>query len=149
MPYPYNSRYYPPMPAIEVALGAPGADFSLGPLPTIVDTGADITTVPREYLVRLGAPVVASGYLRSPWGERHRVKIYEVNIMHLRLGQSLEEIAGKYDLDLADVYAAMAYYYDHRSEIDGSIEADEAFAEAFRRNNPSLLQAKLRALHSG
>ena len=99
--------------------------------------------------MRLGAPVVASGYLRSPWGERHRVKIYEVNIMHLRLGQSLEEIAGKYDLDLADVYAAMAYYYDHRSEIDGSIEADEAFAEAFRRNNPSLLQAKLRALHSG
>lgn len=74
MPHPYNSRYYPPMPAIEVALGAPGADFSLGPLPTIVDTGADITTVPREYLVRLGAPVVASGYLRSLWGERHRVK---------------------------------------------------------------------------
>ena len=80
MPYPYNSRYYPPMPAIEVALGAPGAGFSLGPLPTIIDTGADITTVPREYLVRLGAPVVAGGYLRSPWGERHRVKIYEVNV---------------------------------------------------------------------
>ena len=67
-------------------------------------------------------------------------------IMHLRLGQSLEEIAGKYDLDLADAHAAMAYYYDHRMEIDGSIEADEAFAEAFGRNNPLLLQAKLRAL---
>ena len=47
---------------------------------------------------------------------------------------------------LADVYAALAYYYDHRSEIDGSIEADEAFAEAFRRNNPSLLKAKLNEL---
>jgi hypothetical protein len=47
---------------------------------------------------------------------------------------------------LADVYAALAYYYDHRSEVDGSIEADEAFAEAFRRNNPSLLQAKLNEL---
>jgi len=68
------------MQAVEVALGAPGAGFSLGPLPTIVDTGADITTVPKEYLVRLGAPVVASGYLRSPWGERRRVKIYEVNV---------------------------------------------------------------------
>jgi hypothetical protein len=43
----------------------------------------------------------------------------------------------------------MVYYYDHRSEIDEGIEADAAFAEAFRRNNPSLLQAKLRALHSG
>jgi hypothetical protein len=75
--------------------------------------------------------------------------VADIVIMHLRLGQSLEEIAGKYDLDLADVYAALAYYYDHRSEIDGSIEADEAFAEAFQHNNPSLLQAKLRALRSG
>ncbi len=30
--------------------------------------------------MRLGAPVVASGYLRSPWGERRRIKIYEVNV---------------------------------------------------------------------
>jgi uncharacterized protein (DUF433 family) len=78
-----------------------------------------------------------------------RITVADIVIMHLRLGQSLEEIAGKYDVDLADVYAAMTYYYDHRSEIDGSIEADEAFAEAFRRNNPSLLQARLKALQSG
>jgi uncharacterized protein (DUF433 family) len=78
-----------------------------------------------------------------------RITVADIVIMHLRLGQSLEEIAGKYNLDLADVYAAMTYYYDHRSEIDGSIEADEAFAEAFRRNNPSLLQARLKALQSG
>ena len=80
MSYPYSTRYYPPMPAVEVALGAPWASFSLGPLPTIIDTGADITVVPREYLVRLQAPVVASGYLRSPWGERRSVKIYEVDV---------------------------------------------------------------------
>jgi predicted aspartyl protease len=80
MPYPYSTRYYPYMPVIEVALGAPEADLSLGPLSSIIDTGADITVVPREYLVRLEAPVVASGYLRSPWGERWGVKIYEVNV---------------------------------------------------------------------
>lgn len=33
----------------------------------------------------------------------------------------------------------MAYYYDHRAEIDQRTEADEAFAEAFRRENPSLI----------
>ncbi|MFB0533459.1 MAG: DUF433 domain-containing protein [Anaerolineae bacterium] len=77
-----------------------------------------------------------------------RITVANVVIMHLRLGQSLEEIAGKYDLDLADVYAALAYYYDHRSEIDESIEADEAFAEASHCNNSSLLQVKLRALRS-
>ena len=70
-------------------------------------------------------------------------------IWHEWMGLSADEIAAEYGLALSDVYAALAYYYDHRSEIDGSIEADEAFAEAFRRNNPSLLQAKLRALHSG
>jgi len=84
MSYPYSTRYYPPMPAVEVALGAPEADYSLGPLSSIIDTGADITIVPREYLMRLNAPVVGSGHLRSPWGGRYNVKIYEVN---MRVGE--------------------------------------------------------------
>jgi uncharacterized protein (DUF433 family) len=78
-----------------------------------------------------------------------RITVADVALMYLRLGQSLEEIAGKYDLELADVYAAMAYYYDHRAEIDEDIERDEAFAAAFQRQNPSLVQAKLRALPGG
>jgi uncharacterized protein (DUF433 family) len=77
-----------------------------------------------------------------------RITVADIVLMHLRLGQSLEEIAGKYDLSLAAVYAAMAYYYDRREEIDSSIEADFAFAEAFRRNNPSPLQEKLKALRN-
>jgi len=70
-------------------------------------------------------------------------------MMHLRLGQSLEEIAGRYQLDLAAVFAAVAHYYDHREEIDRGIEEDEAFAEAFRGSNPSLLRARLKALGDG
>lgn len=84
MSYPYSTRYDPPMPVVEVTLGASGDDLSIGPLTAIIDTGADITVVPREYLARLGSPVVAGGYLRSPWGERRRVRIYEVN---LRVGE--------------------------------------------------------------
>ena len=76
-----------------------------------------------------------------------RITVADVIIMHLRLSQSLEEIAGKYHLDLADLHAAMAYYYDHQGEIDESIGADESFAEAFRRHNPSRLQEKLKSLH--
>ena len=75
-----------------------------------------------------------------------RITVDDVVLMHFRLGQSLEEIAGKYSLSMAAIYAAMAYYYDHRDEVDQRIEADKAFAEAFRRNNPSPLQEKLRAL---
>ncbi|SRR5712691_1198485 len=78
-----------------------------------------------------------------------RMAVADVILMHLRLGQSLEEIAGKYDLSLGALHAAMAYYYDHRTEIDRSIEEDIAFAEAFRRNNISPLQEKLKALGNG
>lgn len=76
-----------------------------------------------------------------------RITVEDIVLMHLRLGLSLVEIAGKYDLPLAAVHTAMAYYYDHRDEIDRSIEEDEALAEAFRRSNPSLLQEKLATLN--
>ena len=69
--------------------------------------------------------------------------------MHRRLGRALEEIAGTYDLPLAAVYAAMAYYYDHKVEIDESLEEEESLAEAFKKNNPSLLREKLQALSHG
>lgn len=78
-----------------------------------------------------------------------RIAVADIVLMHLRLGQSLEEIAGRYDLSLAAVHAALAYYYDHRREIDDSIEADSTFAEAFHRNNVSPLQEKLKALGNG
>lgn len=78
-----------------------------------------------------------------------RITVDDVVVMHYRLGQSLEEIAGKYDLSLAAVYSAMAYYYDHRDEIDRRVQEDQAFVEAFRRANLSPLQEKLQALRYG
>ncbi len=78
-----------------------------------------------------------------------RISVADLVIMHLRMGQSLEEIAATYHLPLAAVHAGMAYYYDHRSEVDQSIEEDRAFAEAFRRNNPSPLKERLEALARG
>lgn len=78
-----------------------------------------------------------------------RITVEDVVIMHFRLAQSVEEIAGLYDLSLASVYAALAYYYDHQAEIDRSIEEDLAVAEAFRHNNSSPLREKLKALGGG
>ncbi|RJP37046.1 MAG: DUF433 domain-containing protein [Phycisphaerales bacterium] len=76
-----------------------------------------------------------------------RITVADVVLMHLRLGQSLEEIAGKFDLTLASLHAALAYYFDHRDEIDRGIASDEAVAEAFSRSNPSLLRDRLRTLN--
>jgi uncharacterized protein (DUF433 family) len=75
-----------------------------------------------------------------------RITVADVAIMYLRMGQSLEEIAGKYQLSLAAVYAAIAFYYDNRDEIDQRTAEAAAFADAFMRNNPSRLQEKLKAL---
>jgi uncharacterized protein (DUF433 family) len=77
-----------------------------------------------------------------------RITVADIAIMYLRMGQSLELIAGKYDLAPAAVYAAMGYYYDHRDEIDRSIQDDEAFVDTFMKNNPSRLQERLKGLRS-
>lgn len=77
-----------------------------------------------------------------------RITVADVAIMYLRMGQSLEEIAGKYQLSLASVHAAMAFYYDHQEEIDQRIAQAEAFAEAERLKHPSLLQEKLDAMRN-
>lgn len=78
-----------------------------------------------------------------------RITVADVVLMHRRLGRALEEIAGTYELPLAAVYAAMAYYYDHKDEIDQSLDEEEALAEAFKQNNPSRLREKLEALSHG
>jgi len=78
-----------------------------------------------------------------------RISVADVVLMHLRLNHSLPEIVGRFDLSPADVHAAMAWYYDHQSEIDADIAADEAFAAAFEEQHPSLLRAKLASLQNG
>ena len=43
----------------------------------------------------------------------HRLTVQNIAIWHDRLGLSADEIAGEYDLPLADVHATLAYYFDH------------------------------------
>jgi uncharacterized protein (DUF433 family) len=78
-----------------------------------------------------------------------RITVSDVALMHLHLGQSLEQIAGHYGISLAALHVAMAYYYDHQAEMDRAIQEEEAFLQASKERNPSLLQAKLRALSGG
>jgi uncharacterized protein (DUF433 family) len=75
-----------------------------------------------------------------------RITVADVALMYLQMGQSLEEIAGKYQLSLAAVYAAIAFYYDNREEIDHRTTEANTFAEAERLKSPSLLQEKCKAM---
>ena len=86
-------------------------------------------------------PGVAGG---KPRIAGHRITVQDIVIWHERLGHSADEIASEYNLTLSDVYAALAYYFDHRPEIDQAIEEGLAFAEAMRQRIPSKLEEKLR-----
>ena len=75
----------------------------------------------------------------------HRITVQDIAIWHERMGLDPDEIATEYSLELGEVYAALAYYHDHRAEIDASIRADEAFMAELHRRTPSRLIEKLRA----
>ena len=86
-------------------------------------------------------PGIAGG---KPRIAGHRITVQDIAIWHERLGKSADEIATEYNLTLADVHAALAYYFDHRQEIDQSIKEGHAFAKVLRKQTPSKLQQKLR-----
>ena len=69
----------------------------------------------------------------------HRITVQNIAIWHEWLQLTADEIAAEFDLSLADVYAALAYYYDHREEIDQSIKENKSFVEILRRKIPSKL----------
>jgi uncharacterized protein (DUF433 family) len=80
----------------------------------------------------------------------HRIRVQDVAIWHERLGYSVEEIIAHYpQLTLAEVHAALAYYYDYMDEIRRQIEEDRAFVEEMKQHYPSKLRAKLNARDTG
>jgi uncharacterized protein (DUF433 family) len=84
-------------------------------------------------------PGVAGG---KPRVAGRRVTVQDIVVWHERLGVSADEIAAEYDLDLADVYAALAYYFDHRDEIDETLRNAEAYVKALRERTPSKLKER-------
>ncbi len=81
-----------------------------------------------------------------PHIEGHRIRVQDIVIWHERLGMSVDEICTNYNLALGQVFAALSYYFDYKESIDEDIEADEVYFEAFKQNNPSRLQARLKQL---
>ena len=90
-------------------------------------------------------PGVAGG---KPRIAGRRITVQHIVVWHERLGSTADEIAATYDLTLADVYAALAYYFDHRAEIDRDMESSSAFVETLRHQTPSKLTQKLHHLRA-
>ncbi len=80
------------------------------------------------------SPDVAGG---KPCIAGHRSTVQNIVIWHERVDLSADEIASHDELSLADVYAALTYYYDHRQEIDDAMLPDESYVAHLRNRIPS------------
>jgi uncharacterized protein (DUF433 family) len=82
-----------------------------------------------------------------PWVDDTNVKVIEVVLDHLAYGWNAETIQDNHPhLSLAQVYAALAWYYDHQIELDAEIERQDVRIRALRNaSRPSSLQRRLAA----
>src|SRR5262245_744838 len=96
--------------------------------------GADATPpVIAEYIA------IKPGYCGGkPHIDGHRIKVQHVAIWHERMGMTAEEIVASHPtISLPAVYAALAYYHSHRTEIDADIHADEEFVAKLKAQSGS------------
>lgn len=73
-----------------------------------------------------GEPIIAG----------HRIAVSDVAIWIAYHHETPEAIAEEFHLSLGEVHAALAYYYDHKDEIDRRIEEVDRLAQEMARTYP-------------
>jgi uncharacterized protein (DUF433 family) len=80
----------------------------------------------------------------------HRIRVQDIVIWYEHLRMAPDEIVYHHpSITLADIHAALAYYYDHLDEIRQDIRQGEAFAQQLASQTPSILQRKLQERNVG
>jgi uncharacterized protein (DUF433 family) len=93
------------------------------------------STKTTEYAHIVCTPGVMGG---EPRIDRYRIRVRDIVAARDVDGSSPHDIVRHVYpfLTLAEVYAALAYYEDHKDEIDALERADDEFVERFLRENP-------------
>lgn len=73
---------------------------------------------------------------RAYVGTETRIAVEQVAYAHQH-GDSAELIAETFNLTLAQVYAALSYYYDHQEALDAAQREAEALARQLASNEGS------------
>jgi uncharacterized protein (DUF433 family) len=83
----------------------------------------------------------------KPRIDGHRIKVEQIAVMYERMGMTPDEIVTELPtITLAQVHAALAYYYEHKQQIDADIEEGRRFVEELKaKSPPSKLQQLLEA----
>src|SRR3990170_9132436 len=80
----------------------------------------------------------------------HRIRVQDIVVWHEKLGMSPDEIVHDHPtITLADVYAALSYYWDHRDEIERAIKEEQALANELRKRDIGPLRQKLKHQRHG
>jgi uncharacterized protein (DUF433 family) len=80
-----------------------------------------IETIISDAGVHGGQPIIAGT----------RIRVTDVVASHLHRGHNPDELAVNFNLDLGQVYAALAYYYQHKAEIDALMQSEADRAETY------------------
>ena len=74
-----------------------------------------------------------------------RIRVWDIFVLHERLGKTPDEILADYpELSLADIFAALSYYFDHQAEIDAEMKAADEFVDQLKiLTGPGPLAKKL------
>jgi uncharacterized protein (DUF433 family) len=80
----------------------------------------------------------------SPRIVGHRIRVADIVIWHEKRGFSPDQIVDLFPgITLADVHAALAYYFDHSDEIEAEFERESKTIAEIKPRYPSKLQQKL------
>lgn len=80
----------------------------------------------------------------------HRIRVQDIVVWHEKRGYSPDQIVDMFPgITLADVYAALAYYFDNRQEIEEEFKQAEQWAETVKSKIPSKIPTELREKQGG
>jgi uncharacterized protein (DUF433 family) len=75
----------------------------------------------------------------------HRVRVQDIVVWHEKRGYSPEQILELFPgISLADVYAALTYYFDNRQEIEDEFQKADKLADCVKTSIPSKIPAEFR-----
>lgn len=100
--------------------------------------------------IAIGERIVTTDGVRGgkPRIAGRRVTVADVAIWYERMGMNPDEIVLNHpSLTLSDVHIALAYYYEHREQIDAAIMEDDRIADEMKGKERSIFE-KARALRN-
>jgi uncharacterized protein (DUF433 family) len=74
----------------------------------------------------------------------HRVRVLDIVVWHEKRGYSPDQIVDLFPgISLADVHAALVYYFDHPADIEAEFQRESKSIAELKPRYPSQLQNKL------